>query len=95
MLELVPWQRGALLAMLSATAGLAHAEVGPDDSSVGIDSTDVTMTGQRTKTAREDFPATTASVSQEQLQDTVNGVDVEDTKVSTARRRAYAPDRVA
>ena len=78
MLELVPWQRGAILALLSATAGLAHAEAGPDDSSVGSDSTDVTITGQRSKTAREDFPATTASVSQEQVQDTVNGVDVED-----------------
>ena len=79
MLEFVPWRRATVLAMLSATAGLAHAEAEPDDSSTGPDATEVTITGQRNKTAREDFPATSVSVSQEQSQDTVNGVDVEDT----------------
>lgn len=71
------------LAILAHTARFAYAaDASPDvtlDSSGDSDSLPgVTVSGKRDVSDREEFPATSASVSQEQMEATVNSVDVED-----------------
>ncbi len=74
-----------LFLLLTLSAALSRAdEADPSadaqqpPSNAGQNLTGVTVTGRRETADRETFPATSASVDQEQMQATVNAVDVED-----------------
>jgi iron complex outermembrane recepter protein len=73
------WPGALVCVSLAASAVAADATATADDADGDQSLPGVTVTGHREQESdREAFPATSASVSQEQMQATVNSIDVED-----------------
>lgn len=75
------WRLATCLTLLAVSiprVGAADDADLPPGAATGQTSRAITVIGQREATTPEEFPATAASVSQEQIQVSVNSLDVED-----------------